>query len=88
MAVMELKIAQELASIDQDSLFLVLLDVRKAYDTVDKERLLITLEGYSAVPCLCGLVETFWYHQQVVPRQNGFHGLEFPAKGGTMQGCL
>ena len=44
-AIMELKFTQELSSIDQDPLFLVFLDIRKSYDTVDQERLLITLEG-------------------------------------------
>ena len=36
MAIMDLKLVQELASIDQDPLFLVFLDLRKAYDIVDR----------------------------------------------------
>ena len=47
-AIMELKLAQELARIDQDLLFLEFLDLRKAYDTVDRYRLLITMEGGGA----------------------------------------
>ena len=35
MAIMELKLAQELAIIDQDPLFLVFLELRKSYDTMD-----------------------------------------------------
>ena len=41
--ILELKLAQELSSIDHDPLFLVLLDLRKAYDTVDCGYLLTTL---------------------------------------------
>ena len=82
-AIMELNLAQELASIDQDPLLLVFLDLRKAYDTVGRERLLITLKGYGAGPCMCGLLETFWDRQQVVPRQNGLHGPAFPTTSGT-----
>ena len=44
--IMELKLSQELARIDQYPLFLVFMDLRKAYNTVDQECLLITMEGY------------------------------------------
>ena len=33
---MELKLAQDLSRVYQDPLFLVFLDLRKAYDTVDR----------------------------------------------------
>ena len=55
-ATMELKLAQEHIIIDQYPLFLVFLYLSKSYDTVDRERLLITLEGYGAGPCLCGIL--------------------------------
>ena len=88
MAIMYLKFAQELVSIDQDPLFLVLLDFMKSYDTVHRDCLHITLEGYEVVPQLCGILDTFWDCQQVVPRQNGFHVPAFPATRGTTQGRL
>ena len=34
--IMELKLTQELGSVDQDPLLLVLLDIRKAYDNLDR----------------------------------------------------
>ena len=71
--IIELKISQELSRIDQDPLLLVFMDLRKVYGTFHQERLLITLEGYGASTCLCGLLETFWECQQVVLRHNGFH---------------
>ena len=42
-AIMEIKLAQELASLDQYPLFRVLLDLRKAYENLDHGRLLQTL---------------------------------------------
>ena len=57
---MELKLAQDLTSIYQDSLFLVFLYLRKAYDTVERDRLLITLEGCGEGPRMCGILDTFW----------------------------
>ena len=49
-ATMELKIALELASIDQYPLFLSFLDLRKAYNTLYHIRLISTLEVYGAGP--------------------------------------
>ena len=83
MAIMELKLAQDLSKVDHSPLFLFLLDLRKAYNTVDRERLI-----YGAGPLLCGLLDTFWYHQQAVLRQNGFHGPAFPATWITTKGSL
>ena len=87
-AIMELKIPQELASLDREPLFLVSLDIRKAYYTVDRESLVQTLEKYGAGTCVCQLLETFWAYQKVVPRHNGYHGPAFPATRGMMQGSL
>ena len=46
------------------------------------------MEGYGAGPQMCRLLEIFWAHQQVVTRQNGYHGLAFPDTWVTMQGGL
>ena len=59
MDITELKISQNLARVDNKPLFLVLLDLRKAYDTVYRDRLIHNLEGYGAGPRLCGFLETF-----------------------------
>ena len=59
MSTMELSTAQDLDSIYQDPLFLVFLDLRKAYDTLDSGRLLQTLEEYRAGPRLRGIMEEF-----------------------------
>ena len=44
--IMEIKIAQELASVDQDPLFLLSLGLSKDYDNLDCGQLLQTLAGY------------------------------------------
>ena len=46
MEILELKLVQELASVDQDPLFLEFIDLQKAYSTVYHGSLLKTLEGY------------------------------------------
>ena len=88
MSIMELKLAQLLSQIDPDRLFLVLLELQKAYDAVDRDLLLITLEGCGSGSRMCGLLENFWDYQQVVPRHNGFRRPSFPTTRGTFQGRL
>ena len=41
--ILELKLAQELSRVNQDPLFLVFMDLRKAYYNMDRGRILKTL---------------------------------------------
>ena len=76
-AILELKLVQELDSVDQGPPFLIFLYLRKAYETVDCGQLQKTLERYGADPHMFRLVVVFWDQQEVVTRQNGYHGLHF-----------
>ena len=87
-AIMDLDLTQELAILDHDPLLLVFLDLRNAYNTIDRDRRIQTFEGSVAVPFLCGLLENFWSHKKVVPRQKGYRGPAFPATKVTTQGGL
>ena len=66
---MEQKLAQELSIVEHNSLFPVFLDLRNMYDTVEKGRLIWTLEGYRAVPHLCEVLAEFWICQKLVPNR-------------------
>ena len=66
-AITELNLDQYLASVYHETILLVLLDLRKAYDTVDMGCLIQTLEGYGAGTILCEFLAKFWVHQKVVP---------------------
>ena len=65
-AILKLNMAQDLASVDQDSLFLVFLDMQKTYDNIYPGILLTMLEGYSAGLPVCRILETFWEQQEVI----------------------
>ena len=87
-SIMELNLAQDLASLDQKPLFLVLLDLRKSYDNLDCGWIFNTLEGYGAGPKTQGILTEFWVQQEVVTRKNGYHGPQFRSTRGTTQGVL
>ena len=59
-SIMELNIVQELASLDQDPLFLVLLDLIKSYDNLDRGRILKTLYEYGVGTKIQGMLAEFW----------------------------
>ena len=64
-AILEINMAQDLVivSIDQDSLFLVFLDLRKSYSTLEHGRILHTLVGYGSGPKMRGLLAEFLENQ-------------------------
>ena len=37
---------------------------------------------------MCKILVTFWYHQKVATRQNGYHGPKFKATQEMMQGGI
>ena len=53
-AIMEIKMAQEIAIIDQEPLFMVVLDLRKTCNNLYHSRSLHTLGGYGAGPKIRG----------------------------------
>ena len=57
--IMEVNLSQDLASVNQDSLFLVFLDLRESYDNMDCGWILKTFEGYGAGLRMRGIMEEF-----------------------------
>ena len=57
-AFMDINMAQDITSI-----FLVFLDLWKAYSTLESGRLLQNLEGYWMGPKMWGILEEFWENQ-------------------------
>ena len=84
----ELNLAQELSSVDQEPLLLVLLDLIKAYEKLYRGRLLKTLEGYGEGPKMWGILADLWAWKAVVTRQNGHPVHQFRATHGTTKGGM
>jgi len=59
-AVIEAKLAQQLAHLEQCPFYGVFLDLKKAFDEMDRERCLLMLEGYGAGPNMRRFIRHFW----------------------------
>ncbi len=63
----------------------VFLDLKKAFDSMDKECHILILEGYGAGPRMIWLIRTFWRDPIIVCRASGNYGTSFKAGRGMTQ---
>jgi hypothetical protein len=85
-AILEAKVAQKLAHLEQEPFYGVFLDLKKVFDIMDRERCLLNLEGYGAGPNMVWLIRNFWRDATMVCRLSGNYGGPFRAGGGVTQG--
>jgi hypothetical protein len=74
------------AACTNTTLYQVFLDLTKAYDTVDRDRILEVLEQYGVGPNIICLLRRYWSNNTLVPKQSGFFGEPFAAERGVTQG--
>jgi hypothetical protein len=59
-AIIEAKLAQQLSYLEMQPFYKVFLDLRKAFDAMDREQYIMILEGYGAGPWMVRLIRGFW----------------------------
>jgi len=88
-AVIEAKLWQQLAHIEQAPFYGVFINLKKAFDVMDWERCLLILEGHGAGPNMRRLIHHFWDEATNVCRDLGNYGTPFKAgRGVTQEGPL
>ena len=84
--IMEAKLAQQLAFIEQCPLFGIFIDLRKAYDAMDRERCLEILRDCGVGEKIIRLISRFWRDAEMACRAEGHYGRPFRARRGVTQG--
>ncbi|EJK60561.1 hypothetical protein THAOC_19061 [Thalassiosira oceanica] len=82
----EAKLAQQFAYLQQSPLYGIFIDLRKAYDAMDRDRCMAIMEGYGVGPNMLRLIRTFWDEQKLVCRAAKRYGKPFKASRGVTQG--
>ena len=59
-ATLEAKLLQQLAALREEVLYMIFLDMHKAYDALDRSRCLEIMEGYGVVPKSRRLLTNYW----------------------------
>jgi hypothetical protein len=85
-AILEAKLQMQHASRSGLPYYQVFLDLRKAYDTLDRERAMQILEAYGVGPNIRTYLQWIWNNLLLVPKSGGFYGPPFSSGRGTLQG--
>ena len=85
-ATLEAKLLQQLGALGEEVLYVIFLDLHKAYDALDRSRCLEILEGYGVGPQDRNLLKTYWLCLTMVARAGGYYGTAFRGERGVTQG--
>ena len=70
----------------EEVLYVIFLDLHKAYDALDRSRCLEILERYGVGPRSWRLLRTYWGKMTIVVREGGYYGDAFKGAQGVTQG--
>jgi len=87
-AIGETKIRMQMATCTSETLYQVYLDLSKAYDSIDRGRVLLLLEKYKVGPRIRKYIETVWENQRFVLRQSQFYSKAVEVEKGVTQGDI
>jgi hypothetical protein len=77
--VIEAKLAQQLLYLELRPFYGVFLDLKKAFNAMDRERCILILEGHGVGPQMIWLIQNYWREAIMVCRAVGNYGQPFKA---------
>ena len=85
-ATLEDKLLQQLAAMREEVLYMIFLDLTKAYDALDRSRSLEILKGYGVVVRVQLMLQEYWDRTTMVASAGGYYRKGFKGGRGVTQG--
>ena len=83
---LETKSVHQLATLREEFLYVLFLDLHKAYATLDRSRCLDILECYGVGHQAFQILRIYWICLKMVARAGRYYGAEFTGPQGVMHG--
>ena len=83
MTTLEAKLIQQIAALREEVMYVIFLDLHKAYDALGRSRCLEILEGYGMGPQTRRLLLTYWRQLKIVARAGRYYGTLFQGPHGV-----
>jgi hypothetical protein len=87
-AILEVKLLAQMRCRTDEPLFMIFLDLKKAYDTLNRPQAMRILEKYGVGPNIRRIIQLIWEGDTMVPIQAGYYGNSFHAERGVRQGDI
>ena len=85
-ATLDAKPLQQLAALREQILYVIFLDLHKAYDALDSSRCLDILKGDGVGTRACRIIQTYWRRLAMMARAGGYYGTAFQGAHRVTQG--
>ena len=76
-AILKAKLLQQLAALVEDVLYVIFMDLHKAYEALDRSRCLEILEVYGLGTQYCRILRTYWVRMRMVAKAGRYYGSAF-----------
>jgi Reverse transcriptase (RNA-dependent DNA polymerase) len=73
---------------DSDPMYMIFLDLKKAYNAINHSRFIRFLQQYGVGPNMLQIMKNIWDHDTIIPKPNQFFGQAFKAERGVRQGDI